>query len=418
MGSPAIIRPPAARRRVIGLAACALIALPAVAGCGSGSGSGSTTAATSSVQPRTATLWVDVPLAGAAAEDGREMLDAVRLVVAQAGYRVGDVQVEVRASDDADPSTGHSDPTRCRAGAARAAADATAVALIGTYESSCTALALPTLAAARLALVSPVNSDPELGVDASAGARVLVRLAPSDAVQGSAAAAEAEALGVHRMFVLTGRTVRAGVMQTALSAAAQVDKVTIVGTAPTPPSADGAARILTRLKRTRADSIWFGASAGPGVVAILRALAAPLPRRPPARPLVLLGSDSLYRDGLLRAAGPAAEGLRVTSGFVPPSALGGAGADFVDAFARQFGQPGPYAAYAADAARLVLAALRRSNGTRAGVLRALFRTRAYPGLIGTLGITPAGTSTLARIAVLRVHDGTFETERVLDVDPG
>ena len=402
----------------MGLSAAALIAVLVVAGCGSGPGSGSTTAPATSARPRTATLWVDVPLAGAAAEDGREMLDAVRLVVAQTGYRVGAVQVEVRASDDADPATGHSDPTRCRAGAARAAADPTAVALIGTYESSCTALALPAVAAARLALVSPVNSDPALGIAASAGPRVLVRLAPSDAVQGTAAAAEAQAVGAHRLFVLTGRTARAGVMETALAAAAPLDKITLVGSAPTPLTANGAAAIVARLKRTRADSVWFGSSAGPGVVAILRALAPGTPARHPARPLVLLGTDSLYRDGVLLAAGPAAEGLRVTSPFVPPSALGGAGADFVDAFGRQFGQPGPYAAYAADAAGLVLSALRRSNGTRAGVLRALFRTRGYPGLIGTLGITSAGTSTLARIAVLRVHDGTFQTERVLDVDPG
>ena len=111
----------------------------------------------------------------------------------------------------------------------------------------------------------------------------------------------------------------------------------------------------------------------------------------------------------------AAEGLHLTSEFVPPDGLSGAGADFSDAFARQFGQPGIYTAYAADAARLVLAALRRSNGTRAGVLRALFRTRAYPGLIGTIGIDGDGSSTLARLGVFRVHNGSFQFERVLDL---
>ena len=100
---------------------------------------------------------------------------------------------------------------------------------------------------------------------------------------------------------------------------------------------------------------------------------------------------------------------------MPPDGLGGAGADFSDAFARQFGQPGIYTAYAADAARLVLAALRRSDGTRAGVLRALFRTRAYPGLIGTVGIDGDGGSTLARLGVFRVHNGSFQFERVLDL---
>jgi ABC-type branched-subunit amino acid transport system substrate-binding protein len=100
---------------------------------------------------------------------------------------------------------------------------------------------------------------------------------------------------------------------------------------------------------------------------------------------------------------------------VPPDALSGAGADFVDAYARQFGQPGLYMAYAADAARLVLAALARSDGTRAGVLRALFRTRSYKGLIGKVGFARNGTSTLVRLAVLRVHDGSFRFERTLDL---
>ncbi|MEO9173936.1 MAG: ABC transporter substrate-binding protein [Gaiellales bacterium] len=408
MRSLAHIRPTAASWS-IAVVACAL----AVSGCGSSSGSTASAAPSTRTAVRTVTLWVDLPLAGAAAADGRQMLDAVRLIVAQAGYHVGAVDVRVRASDDADPTTGHSDPTRCLAGAARAAADPTSVAVIGTYESSCTALVLPTLTAARLALVSPVNSDPSLGTAADGGPRVLVRLAPSDAVQGEAAAAEAAALGAHRLFILSGRSVRARLMQRALVASVPSDKIVIAGVAPTPRTVKGTAAVLARLRVTRADAVWFGSSSGPGVVAILRTLAPPAVRHA-ARQLTLIGSDALYRYGLLRAAGPSAEGLRVTSGFVPPEALGGAGADFTDAFARQFGEPGLYTAYAADAARLVLAALHRSPGTRAGVLRALFRTRAYQGLIGTLAITRGGTSSLARIAVFRVHTGNFQLERVLD----
>jgi branched-chain amino acid transport system substrate-binding protein len=408
-------RPTAAGWRIVVVGVCALLAVLAVSGCGSSPGSTSSAAPTTSTPLRTVTLWVDLPLAGAAAADGRQMLDAVRLIVAQVGYRVGNIGVRVRASDDADPATGHSDPTRCRAGAARAAADPTAIAVIGTYESSCTALTLPVLAAARLALVSPVNGDPDLGLDAPAGAQVLVRLAPSDAVQGVAAAAEAKALGAHRLFVVAGRSARSRALQTALVASAPGDDLTIVGAAPTPRTADGTAAVLARLRATRADSVWFGSASGPGVVAILRALAPPTVRRHAPRPLILIGSDALYRDGLVAAAGPSAEGLRVTSGFVPPDALGGAGADFSDAFARQFGEPGLYTAYAADAARLVLAALRRSTGSRAGVLRALFRTRTYNGLIGTVAIRPDGSSSLARIAVFRVHAGGFQLERVLDI---
>jgi branched-chain amino acid transport system substrate-binding protein len=399
------------------MATCAgalLLALVAAA-CGSGARATSAPAPAVTTPLRTVTLWVDLPLAGAAAEEGRQMLDAVRLVVAQADYRVGNLALRVRASDDADPATGHSDPTRCRAGAARAAADQTAIAVIGTYESSCTMLALPPLGAAGLALISPVNSDPALAPPAATGSEVLVRLAPADALQGTAAAVEAQALGVHRLYILEGRSARAQRLQAALVAGAAANKVAIVGHEPTPPTEAAAAAVLARIGGAGADSIWFGSGAGPGVVAVMRGLLPRTPARSKTPPLVLLGSDALYRDGLVRAAGLAAEGLHLTSEFVPPDGLNGAGADFADAFARQFGQPGLYTAYAADAARLVLAALRRSNGTRAGVLRALFRTRAYNGLIGTLGIDSQGASTLERLGVFRVHNGSFQFERVLDL---
>ena len=124
-----------------------------------------------------------------------------------------------------------------------------------------------------------------------------------------------------------------------------------MGHEPTPPSAAGAAAVVARMRAARADSIWFGSGSGPGVVAVLRALVpSPRARPKPPPPPILLGSDALYRQGLLQTAGAAAEGLHLTSEFVPPDGLGGAGADFSDAFARQFGQPGIYTAYAADAA--------------------------------------------------------------------
>jgi branched-chain amino acid transport system substrate-binding protein len=404
---------PITRRRRAAVCAAALVLAALAAACGSSAPAASDPAPATTAPTRTVTLWVELPLAGAAAEDGRQMLDAVRLVVAQADYRVGDVGVEVRASDDANPVTGRSDPARCRAGAARAAADRAAIAVIGTYDSSCTTVALPALTAAGLALVSPVNTALGAGDPGN-----LIRLAPTDALQGTAAAAEAQAIGLHRMYVLEGRSARAQRQQGALVAAAPSYKVSIVGSEPTPSTAAGAAATLARVRAARADSVWLGSGSGPGVVAVLRALAPPRRAGSKGKPLVVLGSDSLYRVGLLRSAGRAAEGLRLTSSFVPPDALDGAGADFVDAFARQFGQPGLYTAYAADAARLVLAALRRSDGTRAGILRALFRTRAYNGLIGKVGIAGDGASTLARVGVFQVHNGSFRFERVLDLAPG
>src|SRR5258706_14627912 len=137
-------------------------------------------------------------------------------------------------------------------------------------------------------------------------------------------------------------------MQRALRGAAPSHQVVIVGEESSPRSARSVPELLARIRKARADSVWIGAGVDPGVVAVLPALA-PLRahRTSGPAPLAVLGSDALYRDGLLQAAGRAAEGIHLTSGFVPPDALSGDGADFADAFARQFGQAGLYTAYAA-----------------------------------------------------------------------
>jgi hypothetical protein len=85
-----ISRLDAGPRAPLALAAVFALAL-STAACGSHPSSASAPATTSSAPSRTVTLWVDVPLAGAAAGEGRQMLDGVRLVVAQSNYRVGNI---------------------------------------------------------------------------------------------------------------------------------------------------------------------------------------------------------------------------------------------------------------------------------------------------------------------------------------
>ena len=178
-------------------------------------------------------------------------------MVAQAGYRVG--ESGCRCGPPTMRTRRRANRTRPAVSRGRpaAATDRTAIAVIGTYESSCTSVALPTLAAAGLALVSPVNSDPTLTSARVADPHVLVRLAPPDATQGSAAAAEAKALDLHRMYVLAGVSARAQRMQKALRAAAPSHQLAIVGKARSPRSAgaSGAARADARRREpTRSGS--------------------------------------------------------------------------------------------------------------------------------------------------------------------
>jgi ABC-type branched-subunit amino acid transport system substrate-binding protein len=77
-------------------------------------------------------------------------------------------------------------------------------------------------------------------------------------------------------------------------------------------------------------------------------------------------------------------------------------------FVRDFGAGAhaPYAMEAAQATEVVLAAIARSDGTRASVLRELRATKVTDGILGSFAFDRHGDVTLNRIAVYRVTGAT------------
>jgi len=62
------------------------------------------------------------------------------------------------------------------------------------------------------------------------------------------------------------------------------------------------------------------------------------------------------------------------------------GKKFIKAFKKYLGSktlPPPYAVYQAQGAQIMLAAIKRSNGTRASVTAQLFKTKVKNGIMGT-----------------------------------
>ena len=89
---------------------------------------------------------------------------------------------------------------------------------------------------------------------------------------------------------------------------------------------------------------------------------------------------------------------------IPSAKLGRSGREFLHEFQRS--QPGgssPYwALYAAQATEFLLAAITRSDGTRASITRALFATRLTDGPLGPAAIDSNGDVTPASVPVYRV----------------
>jgi branched-chain amino acid transport system substrate-binding protein len=380
--------------------AAALLGCLSAAACGTASQpTPPPTTATAPLPLRT--LYVQAPLTGPAADEGRAMVDAVRLVVDQHGGIAGQVRVKVRALDDAGNAPIATEPARCAANAALAAADPRALAVIGTYELPCTKRALHVLRPAGLWLVSPLNA-----ADRLPGA---LRLAPSESDEGVAAAQLANALGATRVAVISQRPGAETAFASALITAAPAARIGPVleldasGAAP--------ADLVGNLRDAQIQVVALAGSPGTWATDFLRALAA-LPDA--VRPAVV-APETFDTLGFVDGVGAAADGVRVISRLVPAEQLGGSAGSFASAYADLHGQPPPVAAYAADAAEAVIAAVGKGNGSRAQVAAALQTLPAHDALLGSWAATLSGGITPRRLAVLLVGGGAFRVERVVSI---
>jgi len=366
--------------------------------------------------PPTVAIWVELPRAGAPAAEAQAMVAAIRLAVARAEREPGEVRVAVRVSDSVDPATGGASERRCARNAARIAADPEAVAVIGTYSSACTAAALPVLNRAGIVVVSPANAASRLtrgDRDAQrrlypSGLRTFARVAPRDALQGAAAVELAVREKLTRLVLVRDDSAHADAVQGQLVAALRGRDITLrlVRRAGAYGEVDS---LLADLRDVAPDGVVIAARDGTIPGRLVRELAgdASSPR--------VIATDGAFSEAFLIAAGAAAEGTLVLFGAIPPDRLSGNGADFVEAYTRLHGEPRTYTVAAAEAAGVIMAAIRRSNATRRGVARAVLATRFYDGLLGQWSFDRFGDTTLRRVAVLGVRDGRFRFERDLDV---
>ena len=233
------------------------------------------------------------------------------------------------------------------------------------------------------------------------GERSFVRVVPADDVQGAAGALYAQRLGVRRPYVLHHDEAWGVGVATAFGTAA-----TRLGMTSPAWRSGTAARATTRVwpqrvRRAGADGVYLaGYAIADNGARLIKDLRGRLGPRVPI--LAPDGSTSPPRSSRAQARAPRA--WSSPSAAIPTQKLPPAGLRFAREFEQRFGAlPCCYSVYAAQATHALLDAIAASDGSRAGVVRNLFRTRVHGGLLDDFAIDRYGDTTLTDIAVYRVH---------------
>jgi branched-chain amino acid transport system substrate-binding protein len=311
------------------------------------------------------TVYVSLPLTGPAAPDGRDAADGAKLALEQADGRAGDLEVEAKYLNGADP-VHRWDPAAVGRNARRAAQDSSTAAYIGELDSQPTRTSLPITNDAGIAQISPGASAIDLTAPAEgypdspdvyrpSGEATFARVVPSDAVTARALAAWAGELGLSPVAVRAEPGPFAALMASEFTADAEELGVEVLK-----PGQEAA--------RIGAD---FGAGAG-GI-----------------------------GPGVLRSG----EGARTVASALVAREL--PERTFVGEFRESFGRsPGPYAAYGYEAMRVALDAIEGADtqeGFRGSVVDGVLGSDHPSSALGSFSIDGEGDTSLCTVQRYRLE---------------
>jgi len=368
-----------------------------------------------------------IGLAGCGSDDGDALriyasgrpgaaLRAQQLAVAEAGGRAGKFAIEIVSVDPTDAAPQLPDPGKLRRNAERAARDERAIAYLGEGSSGDTAITLPVLNRAGVAMVSAVASytglTREPGVSADeprryfpSGRRTFVRLIPSDGVQARAIAAYAQREGVSRLAVVHDGSLFCRGLIPLLRAQAERRGTGVLFTAEL-------VKVTARERAlaARAEGLFVCETRTTG--GAIRTYADAVPQA------LLFLPDAARSAEAFRELGSAAGRARITAPLFDPDTA--AARAFADRYRERYGEPPPdpivYAEY--EATRMVLRAIARAGergDDRAAVVRELFRARESASAIGPYRIDRFGDVTTSAYGTFRVRKGELVPDRPLPI---
>jgi branched-chain amino acid transport system substrate-binding protein len=335
---------------------------------------------------KTLIISSDLPLQGASKDASVATNNAIKLYLEQIGNKVGDYTIEFKEYDDSTAAKGNWDDAQCTKNASEHVQNTDEVAVMGTYNSGCAKIQVPTLNQApdgAMLMVSHANTNPGLTKPwdpgepdkfKPSGKPSYARVITTDDYQGAAAAQfAAQDLKVKKCYVLNDNQTYGQGVGKAFADEAAKQGIQILGNEPWDAKATDYKALYGKIKSAGADCVYLAGIYDLNGGQVIKDKVAVLG---PNSGVKLLGPDGFtgYPD-LLKLK--ESEGMYLTFAGLTTQQLreaGGAGAKLLDDYKAKYGDDPAtnYALYGVAAVQVILQAIEKSDGTRKGVRDAVF----------------------------------------------
>ena len=242
----------------------------------------------------------------------------------------------------------------------------------------------------------------------------------ADDKQGQAGAVWMRELGVQTVYILDDQETYGKGIADQFQQNAEALGLQVLGRDGIDGNAPNYRALMAQIAQLNPDAIYFGGVTpnGAGQLVIDKVGAGMANEG-----VIFMGPDGILEEAFVEAAGGASEGVYATFAGLPASELPGRGQDFVERYQERFPDSNVEAltAYGYEAANVLLDAIESAYNadrelTREGVIRELFATQNYDGVLGTWSFDENGDTTLTELSGNRVQNGEFEFDRVLNVE--
>lgn len=366
------------------------VALLALAGC----------------QPRSENIRIAValPLTGDIASLGQGLKRAVQMAVEEANASgTFEKSIEIVAFDD------RSDPKEAVSVANRIVSDPAVIGVVGHFNSGCSIPASRIYAQAGLPMLSPASSNPKLTEQQLSPQwtwkRSVFRVNTTDNVQGAYGAEfMRKGLKAKRVAIIHDKEAYG-------QGVAEEFRKRFVEIGGTVVAFEGLQRgdrdfrsLLTRIKATDPDAIYFGGMFSEGGILVRQ-----------TRDIGFKGPfvtcEANYDPSFIEVAGRAAEGAYVTFLGSPPELLPSA-VDFVARYRKRYPNEElkSYDAYGYEVASILLDALEKVGPDRDKIITYLQGLK-YEGVLGVTAFDEKGDTLNKTVTLFTVKNGKFEPVR-------